>query len=209
MALAITDRYVDNFIDKIQTRLSSLDSELQNIAATSQRASRSDLQAGQTVPSYKPTTVCGAEYQEQAERAETSAYRDIEMMFDSLDRDVSAGRSEVASADAVATVTLALQMEPTEAELRDLWEHHRDNATLRKAIRKAASKAKVLLPTDPADAVADNRCEARKYALSIVGGRWTRAGMGEMYYAPSARIDAQSIRQHLMGVDAFGKPFEL
>lgn len=208
MALAITDRYVDSFIHNIQTRLSDLDSELQNIAEASQRAYRSNLQAGQTVPSHKPTTVCGAEYQEQAERAELAAYHDIEAMFDALDHDAATGRSEVASADAVATVTLALQMEPTEAELLDLWEHFHENSTLRKAIRKAASKARVVLPTDPADAAADNRGEARQYALSLVRGRWTRDGMGELVSKPFASVDAASVRQHLLGVDLFGKPFQ-
>lgn len=209
MALAITDRYIDSFISKIQTRLSDLDNELQGIAEASQRNRRGNLRAGQTVPSYKPTTVCGADYQEQAERAELAAYHDIEAMFDALDRDASAGRSEVAPADAVATVTLALQMEPTEAELLDLWEHHHDNATLRKAIRKAASKARVILPTAPADAVADNRRDARQYALNCVRGRWTREGMGELVSKPYADLDAASVRQHLMGVDLFGRPFEV
>lgn len=206
MATKITEQYIDSFISRLQDRFEALDSELQGIAAQSQRTERADLRAGQTVKGYRPTTVIGDTYVDAARDAELRAYHDIEAMFDRLDRDAEAGRAEVATADEVATVTLALSLNPNEATLRDLWAVHGHNSTLRKAIRQAAGRADILLPIDPNDAAADNRGDARNHALSHVSNRWTPKGWAELGFLPSARIDAESVRQHLLGVDMFGRP---
>lgn len=205
MSDRITDAYIDRFIDRIRGRLEDLDAELQGIAAGSQRNYRGNMQPGQIVQGYKPTTVLGAEYQRVAGDAQARAYHDIERMFDELDSRSASGRAEAASADDVATVTLALSLDPDEATLRDLYEVHGHNSTLRKAIRTAASKAKVQLPMNAADAVADNRKDARSYALALVSNRWTPGGYAEISVMPSARIDAQAIAQKLLGVDMFGR----
>lgn len=208
MATKITDHYIDTFIERLQDRLEDLDTELRDIAAQSQRAYRVNLQEGQTVHGYKPTTILGDRYQDAARDAEAKAHRDIDDMFDELDRVAEQDRGEVATADEVATVSLALSLNPDEATLRDLWSVHGHNSTLRKAIRQAASKAKIMMPIDPNDAIADNRGDAREFALSCVSCRWGREGLGELPYSPSARIDADSVRQHLMGVDLFGRPID-
>lgn len=206
MANTINERYVDKFIDRLRDRLEDLDADLQDVAAASQRAYRRDLQAGQTVRSYKPTTVIGDAYEERARLCEDRARRDISAMFDRLDRDALADRTEAASADEIATVQLALSLNPDEATLRDLWEAHGKNATLRAAIRHAAIKAEVFLPATISDTVADNREDAREYALRQVNGRWTPSNVVELAVTPSARIDAESVMQHLLGVDIFGNP---
>lgn len=208
MAIAINEHYLESFIGKVQARYERLDRELQDIAAASQRAYRSDLQPGQTVRDLKRTTVYEERYQEQANDAELRAHHDIEALFDALDRDVAASRSEAAPADAVATVTLALQNDPTDTELRDLWTQYHGNATLRKAIRKAAAKSRIFLPIDPEDAVAENRDEARRYALSRVHGRWSRFGHAELDFVMSAEDSAEDVYRHLMGVDIFGQPID-
>lgn len=200
----INDAYIDRFIDKFRDRLEALDSELRSIAEESQRRQRANLRAGETVPSYEPTNVCGEEWQQRAEDAQHAAYHDIERMFDDLAHDAASNTAEAASADAVATVTLALQIEPSEREFLDLWREYHGNATLRKAIRKAASAARVTLPTYPEDAVADNVEEARSFALTTVSNRWTRAGMAGLAVTPYADIDAKSVYMHLMGIDIFG-----
>ena len=73
MAIAINEHYLNSFIGKVQARYESLDRELQEIAAASQRAYRSDLQPGQTVRDLKRTTVYEERYQEQANDAELTA----------------------------------------------------------------------------------------------------------------------------------------
>lgn len=206
MSLRITEQYVDNFIEQFHDRLEDLDAELQSIAAASQRAQRGNLKVGETVQGYKPTTVIGETYKEQATNAVMRARKDVSALFDSLDRYSASGRTEVASADEVATVTLALSLDPDEGTLRDLWKAHGHNATLRKAIRQAAEKAHTSLPIDVADAVADNREDARSFALASLSNRWTPLGWAELTHAPSARVDAESVRLHLLGIDVFGKP---
>lgn len=208
MAFTINEHYLDTFIGKYQNRLAELDADLQAIAAASQRNARANLTAGQTVHGYRPTTVFGEEYQEQAKISEDAARRDVEAMFDRLDLDAMADRTEAVKADEAATVTLALSLDPDEGTLRDLWTVHRHNSTLRRAIKRAASKAGVVLPTTIADLVADNREDARELALRSVANRWSPAGRAEMEVMPSAGIDAQSVRQHLLGVDLFGRPID-
>lgn len=208
MASKINKHYVDRFIERLENRLEELDSELRYIAAESQRADRAGLHIGQTVRGYKPTTVLGDSYKGKANDAELRAYHDVAAMFDGLDRDAVEERAEAASADEVATVQLALSLDPDEATLRDLWAAYGRNATLRKAIRHAAGKARVRLPIDAADAVADNRGEAREYALSRVSNRWSGGDWAELDFSPSATIDAESVRQHLLGIDLFGRPIE-
>lgn len=208
MADKITEHYIDTFTERLQETLEDLDAELRDIAYQSQRAYRADMKAGQTVHACKPMTVFGEGYQSAALDAELKARYRVEALFDMVDRDAIDSRAEVASADEVATVTFALSLEPNEATLSDLYAKYKHNATLRTAIRQAAAKAGILLPIDLCDAVADHRREAREYAISRVVGRWSKSGMAELEYMPSARIDAQSVRQHLMGVDIFGKPLE-
>ena len=185
-------------MDQLEQTFSSIiarcDADVENIAATSQVRAKSGLRSGERVPGYRRFDAVGDDAAARMRARIDVAYDEICNAIDADYARVSRTMSAPASADDVATVTLALQRDDLTAdELRALHGRYGGNYQLAKAIEGRALKDGVDVPLTVITADAD----AAKLAARSLYSRYDDGFLG----IPLGRCIADSYRHR----DVFGE----
>lgn len=185
--------------ESIEYEIARFDTRAAEIARASQSRYRMGMEAGQTMPDFGEYSVPDDAGREQMQAARAEATAAIVGTIDARIASDRRRRTAPASADEVATVTLACSRESIgEDELVALFERYGSNYQLGAAIVERAAKAHVQIPG--AESFSVDRQEAVRRASRAMLSRHTQ---GVINYSPD--FIASSIVDGLIHRDLFGR----
>lgn len=158
----MNDSY-EQMTSDISAAVARCDSDVEGIALASQYAARHGLKSGSVVPSYGRFEAVGDAARASRTAAIDRCYADVCRIIDREKAKADAAMSAPASADDVATVTLALSRESIGAdELRALHARYAGSYQLARKIEERAFTDRVDLPHTSVVADADDAKQAAR-----------------------------------------------